>query len=419
MFKSVINLFFTSTAKDTAVLLAGIGISTISGLFLIALLTRNLNAEDFGLIITAMVVSQLVADLFDMGINTSTVRFIASAEGHLKKTYTNINYSLKLLLSVFAALGILIFSTPISILVINNENMSQYLQLSSLGVFLMMIISWGQNVFRANNKFLPSAVASASINILRSTVVFTLIIFGISDAPSIYFSLQAVLIFAVVWIVKKYGEILLPGKSNFKYFKDVAVFALPVGLSFSIWAIYSKLDQILIMNLLGEKEAGIYGLAFRISGLMFLVSAAFASAISPRFASMETKEFINYFKKTVLAGFFLGLLSLFIIPFAPIIVPLFFGENYLASVIPFQILLTAMAIFIMSVPFSYAILYHFRKPNFALITSVFYLLLSWLLLNFLIPEFASVGAAFAILAVHLIQLLISSIYFMFLQWRRR
>ena len=53
---------------------------------------------------------------------------------------------------------------------------------------------------------------------------------------------------------------------KFKYieYHEIIKFGLPIGLSFAIAALYTRLDQLLVFRYLGEEAAGIYGLAARL-----------------------------------------------------------------------------------------------------------------------------------------------------------
>jgi O-antigen/teichoic acid export membrane protein len=218
----------------------------------------------------------------------------------------------------------------------------------------------------------------------------------------------------VIYLFWKYGLGFLKQNISFKYFKDVLKFGLPVGVGFAIAAIYTRIDQILLFNILGKEEAGIYGFAYRIATVILFASFAFNSALNPRFASLSPDKFIAYFKKASLATGALALSCLVAIPLAPFVIPPLFGQNYAQAVLPFQILVLGSAFFVLYSPFNSAILYRYKKPYFSLIVSVISLVSLYLLLMYLIPVYKSVGTAMAISLIYFCQLIISVLYFGYL-----
>lgn len=405
----------SATAKDSLIMMIGFVISAFFSFLMLVILTRNLNTFNFGLFVTALTFTQLVSDFFEMGINAATLNFLTPSEGGKKMSYLKSLLITKAVTAFFVSIGVYLLAPFISTSILNNFQILPLIQISSIGIFLLMFILWLQVVYQADKNFVVASFINFSGNVLRVLGLLILFYLGFFNFISGYLSIQLILIPVVLVAFYMVGIKYLNTKDPVTHIRQVLKFSLPVGLSFSMWAIYSRLDQILVLQLKGAEEAGVYGLAFRIISVLLLVSSALNNAIAPRFASIAHDEFGAYFKKTLLASLGLVFLAILSIPFAPIVLPLIFGANFYHSVLPFQLLVIATAFFIFASPINYAILYRYKNTHFALWTSVLYLGIIWILLNIFVPLQGSVGAALSVLILNMIQLVVSVGYFIYLQ----
>ena len=412
------KMYLTSaTARDSLIMLLGAAFSTVLGFFLTVILARGLSAIELGLILTALTFTQLISDMFELGINSSALNFISSAGDYEKPVFLKTTFIAKLIAAGIVGSGVFLLALPLSQVIFRSDAMVPFIQISSVGVAMMMFVGWEQTVFQAEKRFLLSMLLGSSINILRLLVILAIILLGIFSPISAFTALQIVLpVVIIVFFLRIRRNFLQVANSNLVY-RKVFGFGLPVGLGFALAAIYTKLDQILIFNLLGGAEAGIYGLAFRVMSVFLFAAAALNAAVTPRFASLHPDQFQSYFRKTLLAAFGLGFLSALVILAAPFILPIIFGVKFYSSILPFQILSVGAIFFIFSSPFYTAILYKFKKTKYSLFLSLISLALIWGLLNFLIPAYKSLGAAIAVTCVYGLQLALSVGFFVF--WNRK
>lgn len=413
-----VKLYFTSaTAKDSLIMLFGAALSTVLGFFLIVILARGLSPVELGLIFTALIFTQLVSDMFELGVNSSTLNFISSAERGEKLVFLKTTFIVKLITVGVVGSGVFFLALPLSQVIFRSDAMVPFIQISSVGVALLMLIGWEQAVFQAEKRFILSMFLGSSINVLRLLVILGIILLGIFNPVNAYIALQIILPIAVIAFFLRIGRNFLQVSSSALIYRKIFGFGLPVGLGFALAAIYTKLDQIMIFNLLGGAEAGIYGLAFRVMSVFLFAAAALNAAVTPRFASLHPDQFPAYFKKTLVAALGLGFLSALAILVAPAFLPIIFGAKFYSSIVPFQILSVGAIFFILSSPFYTAILYKFKKTKYSLFLSLVSLALMWGLLSLLIPVYKTLGAAIAVTSVYGLQLIISVAFFFF--WRRR
>jgi O-antigen/teichoic acid export membrane protein len=412
MWKIFKDYFLSATAKDTFYLFLGTIISTVLNFVLVIILTRNLSVADFGLFITALTFSQLVSDLFEMGINPATLNYVSS-QPQEKLKFIKGSLVIKLIISILVGLGTFLLSYPISLLIFNKSAIIPYIQISSIGIMLLIISAWGQTVLQGEKRFLAAAIVNTSPNLLRLFALLLILILGLFTAFNALWSFYLVLFLTSILVFIFIGKSFIISNINKTDLQKIISFGIPIGLGFSVAAVYTRLDQILVLNLAGEEEAGIYGLASRVAIFFIFASTALSSAAIPRFTSISDETFFSYFKKNLQASGLLVVFSILAIILAPVFLPLIFGTRFYNSVMAFQILTLGAIFFTLESPFINAIVYRYKKNKFSLTLSLISLTFIWILLNLLIPVFGSVGAAIAVAAVYLLQLLISAIYFYF------
>ncbi len=411
MIKKIKNFLFSSTSKDSLTLLIGNVITLSLNTILLIILTRNLSISDFGLIITGLSFIQLMSDGFEFGINSAILNFVPAASSWEKGVFLKSSFILKLLISLVLFFAILLFAKPISILIFNNPKILPIIQISSLSVFLMILFFWGISFLQAERRFKFAATVNSSLNFFRLILILILLLLNVFNLISVYLSLTLALALSVLLILFKLKVSLLLFKTPYTKYIQIIKFGLPIGIGFGLAAIYTRLDQIFILNLTGEREAGIYGLAQRLTLFFILAATSFGGAFVPRFTSIEGNRFLSYFKKTLLASLALAIITLGFIPISQIFIPLIFGSRFENSIAPFQILTVGIAFFILFMPFYSAIIYRFKKPFFATVISLVSVLVIFLLLNIVVPLYKSIGAAIVMSSVYGLQLLAAIIYF--------
>ncbi len=417
--KRILNYFLQSeTARDTMYLLSGTVISNVFGFALMAFITRSLNPIGFGLFVTALAFAQMLADFSELGINPSSLNFVAKSSGKEKLLLIKNSFLLKVFVTGIVSLFVYLLSGPIANIVFKNGDMIPFVQLSAIGGFLLALVAWSQSIFQSEKRFLLSSVLNTSTNVFRFAAVGILLLSGLSSPVGAYGVFQIILGLSVAIFFIAHDLKFLKQDVKISRIKQIFFFGLPIGASFSLGSIYTRLDQILVFNYLGSGEAGIYGLASRLFLVLVFIISAFSSAIAPRFAHMSIAEFKNYFIKSIYAC--VGLVGLIILSIiiSPFFVPLIFGDAFKQSVIPFQILALGTIFFIFSIPLNLVLIFRQQKNTFIFVIGVIAFALTWYLLNNLIPKFGINGAALAMALVNLFQLVSFAIYTLYLKGKK-
>lgn len=404
------KLFFSDTSKDSLILLSGTIVSNLINLLIVFILARSVSSGNLGLIFTGLIFIQLVTDLLELGINPA---LLALAPSHLteQKKLVSSSFSIKLLISLVSSGICYLFSSQIAWLIFKNNQMNYIIQISSLGIIFLTIIFWSQTIFISLRDFKTSMLINTSINILRLLGISYLLFLGIIGMLDFYLAMQLVLFVSVCIIFYKLNYLLSLRSIEKDLILKVLRFGFPIGMGFALAALYTKLDQILILRISGEEEAGIYGLASRLSMFFIFAVSAFNSAIIPRLTSLENSQLKSYFQKSVVASRFLALGSFGIVILGALVIPFVFGKQFISSMVPFEILGLGMVFFILSTPYSSIILYRYKKNYYSFWMSLLSVILIFILLEVFIPNFKSIGAALSVCLIYFLQLIINYIYY--------
>lgn len=413
--KRFIRPFKTTTVKDISILLFGNVSSVVLGFALTWILAKSLTPAIFGIFATARVFIQLMFKLLEFGFRPAILNFY-SGEHKNKDVYLKIIFLLLIFFTLIAGIIIFVLSPWIALTIFRSKEMLPYLQISVTGIIFFVLISCGLGFFQARRRFFESAIVTILMNLSRITLVIAaLLVFAkLTSHLYLFLALQIGLIVPIIFIIARIDWSFLKSKIKVGYFKEILNYVFPIGLGYAFVALYTRIDQLLVFNLLGDTEAGFYGLASQLGTSVIFFAYAFSSAMIPRFVSLGNKEFKTYLFKTILLSLFLAAILLLIIPVSSPLLLFLFGEKYSHSILPFQILLFSAVFFLLSLPFSNAILYRFKRVWSQ--TLIYFLSLIAVLIAILIftPGFGVAGAAFAVLLMYIFQFLLTLVYFSFL-----
>jgi O-antigen/teichoic acid export membrane protein len=219
--------------------------------------------------------------------------------------------------------------------------------------------------------------------------------------------------YLVVYLYKFKKEIF-----NWKFKKSIAFKLLkdswPLFFSSIAVVIYMKIDQIMIGEILGEKELGIYSAAVRISEMWYFVPVIISNSIFPAiiYAKKKSKKlYLNKLQK--LYAFFLwfsAIMSILVFFIAPFLIKISFGEGYELSARVLSIhIWSGVAVFLGVASCKHLLAENLTRIDlYRTIIGVFVNIF----LNFLlIPIYGIIGAAFATLISQFFSAYFSNLFF--------
>ncbi len=366
------------------------------GLFIGVWVARYLGVQQFGLLSYATAFVGLFSTLSDLGLSSLAIKSIANQPGK-KDVILGTIFWLKL----YGGIVSLLLTVGFIFMFRQNDSLTIYLVaiLASVGVFQSFdtIDLWFQSqvqskyiVIVRNAAFILTAIAKIILIYIHAPL---LAFAGAILAETILNSLGLISIYRI----KKYSLGLWYW--NLPLAKILLKESWPLIISGFTIMIYMKIDQIMLGEMLGIKEVGLYSSATRISEVLYFIPIAIASSVAPSIyaAKRDKNEFLYYQKienlirLLSLTAFVIALPMSFL---SGTIITFLFGNEYVASGSILAVHIWASVFVFMGVGASYWFIAEgltsltFHRTLMGAITNI--------VLNFiLIPIYGGIGAAIA------------------------
>jgi O-antigen/teichoic acid export membrane protein len=360
------------------------------------LVVRYLGPEQFGLLSYAISFYGLFSTISILGLENISIRELVKYPGR-RDDILGSAFLLRLIggivTIILIALTLFISGEPteISILILIISTSAIFQSFSVIDYY-----------FRAEVK------AKYSVYVMMASVLFTSllkILLIILKAPLIYFAIVlSVEFFAMAagfLLVYKYNKLKI---INWNFREETAMNLLkdswPLILSGLVIAIYTKIDQVMIKNMLDSKELGNYAAAVRLSEAWYFIPIALTNSLFPAIVNakkLSNKFYLNRMQKLydILAWIAITI-AVPVSIFSGDIISIIFGNEFQSAAPVLTIYIWAgVAVFLGVASSQYLITENFTKLSFfrTLIGMVINVILNLVL----IPKYGIIGAAYATL----------------------
>ncbi|PFD99359.1 flippase [Priestia megaterium] len=305
---------------------------TLLSLIVMIWMTRYLGAEQIGLLNYAQAFTVLFSAIASLGLDNIIIRdMIRNPEK--KENLLGTAFFLKILGSIFT----IIISYCAILIMKPNDDLIHLLviiiSLSSLfkSVYVIDILFQSQ----VNSKWTVLAQGIASIIISLLKVIFIWI-----KAPLIYFAVTLTLetIFVgigLIFFLFKNGESIFKWKLNVNLAKYLLGESWPLIITTLGVALYMRIDQIMIGQIIGPYELGIYSVGIKLTEFWYFIPLALANSIFPSVVYLKDSNYNLYMLKlqkfyTVLTWGSI-IIAIIVSVFADFIIVLLFGKTFAAA----------------------------------------------------------------------------------------
>ena len=339
-------------AKNTAFLtLASVGQKLVAFVYF-ALIARIVGVENTGVYFLALSITTMVGVLADFGLTPVLIREVAK---HPKKQQSLLSsvIGLKLGLSILAAAVVVALSFALG-----YDSTTRLLMYAAIAVMVLdtfHLTFYGMFRGRHDLRFESLGIVVGQL-VTLAVGLSTLII-----APNLLFLILALLagslwntLYAGYQLHKARIRPFLPSWDG-STAKKLLKIALPFALAAIFVKIYSTVDSILLEQYLGSEAVGFYSIAYKLTYAFQFLPMAFMAALYPTFSSLikagkreelgRTFEQGLWYMALIAVPVTLGVASV-----ADLVVPLIYGTNYLASVLPLQVLIFALLLIFLDFP---------------------------------------------------------------------
>lgn len=370
----------------------------IIGIFIFAWVARYLGPEQLGLMSYVVAFVALFSALSILGLDNIVIRNIIS-NPKKKREYLGSALFLKFLGSL---LMLLLSVIGISLIEPNNNLIILFVGIISLGYIFKSfdaIDIWFKSQVQSKYSVYARSIAFLIISSLK-------IIFIVTQQPLIAFILIFALnslisaILLIYFYHKKTKLSLFKWKIKYTIMKDLLKDGWPLILSGIAVMIYMRIDQVMIGNMLGNTQLGIYSVAVKLSESWLFLSMIIASSVFPAILNARKKSKKLYLNRmqTLYDSFtwFTIPIALIITFISPSIIRILYGNTYMGAATVLSILIWSGVFSFLGVASSqYLIAENLTKISFYRTTIG--MVINVILNVILIPFYGIIGAAIATL----------------------
>ena len=370
------------------------GISFIT----LPIFTRVLSTEEYGVISIynsweQIIIIFLTLNLSNSVFNVGLVRFDNDRD-NFQSSMVGLEIIITLIMSLIL---FLVYNSLIPIIQLDYR----YIFIMTVQCFFTIILGMWTLRQRFDYNYKKMTIVSV-LNIILGVLVSLVLVFMLKDKSFGKISGTAIILmiiglFCFFDMVKGKKSIV-----NFKYWKFALLYNIPMIPHFISSVILNQLDRIMIQNMIGLSEAGIYSVAYSSACVVYILNQALAASYNPWLLQRLKKKMYSGIKQVVNAILLLYLsLLILIILFAPEIMKIMATVDYYDGI--YVIPPVAGSMFFILLFTMFAPIEHYSlKTKFIGIASTVSALVNVLLNYIFINAFGYLAAGYTTLACYVI-----------------
>ncbi|MDD2963624.1 MAG: polysaccharide biosynthesis C-terminal domain-containing protein [Bacteroidales bacterium] len=381
-----------SLLHDIAGVFSGNVAAMVAVLLTNIVLSRTLGPANYGVYTSLLAVLLISVSIVQLGITRSAVFHLGQNPAQ-RPTVVHAVFNLWIITSVAG-----VFISLLAVAVLNNGNFTWPMVALALPVIPMILgnvylggVFLGLEEIRQSNRlyYLP-----ATLTFLLSILMVWWLDWGVAGALGAAL-VSSSLVFGVTFfqLVKRFGWVFpAPGDMLVK----VSRLGVMYAFTFMLLQLNYKADVLLLQKLRPAAEVGFYSLGVSVSEQLWLIPFAMGMVLMSRTANEANRELSA--RRTALlvkGGLALSIVGSVVLWFAvPVLIPLVFGSDFVASVGVVQAIVPGIVVFVVFRLLE-SHLAGLGKPWLALWALVPSLVINLGLNLWLIPRYGALGAAWA------------------------
>lgn len=386
-------------------------ISKLVPLIMIPIITRLMpNSTYFGINDMSNTLISFASSLAILGMYDAMFRlFFDRDDLKHKKIICSTTIIFTLALSVVTALLIIVLKKPIENIFFEGQNYNYLIYIIAIAVLVSATNSIIAAPTRMQNKKKVFLIVNTVSPIISYSIAIPLLLNG-------HYIIALPIASAISGIIIEVTFIILNRKwfdlknFDFKILKSLLYIAIPLFPNFIIYWIFNSLDRIMITNIIGIGQSGIYAVGSKIGSISQLIYTAFAGGWQFfSFSTMKEKNQIESNSKIFeyLAVISYGAIAL-MCTFSLLIFKILFAKEYIDAYIVSPYLFAApLLLMLFQILSNQFLIIKKTWPNFFILLTgaVLNVLLNYLL----IPILGIEGASIATLLGYMVSLIITII----------
>ncbi len=409
----VIPIWKSQTAKSVSFILSSSIANSILGFVISIIILRNLPAEDIGILYPLVSLLLMTNQFGDLGLSISFVKIFSrlklddlSGETHRTDQLISTYFWMKFILAtLISSLGF-IFATEISVLLLDTEKYTQWVQFTFIVAFFQFFTTLFQSLAQANERFKHLALSRTLPQLVKFLgIAIFLILQKLNFAWAFFFFFQLPILSLIIVMLGSHSKRTLHSLSLGIEKKNVSAL-YNVGkwicLSMVTNAAIAHSDILMTRSLVGDHELARLLGGQRLASVLPLISTSLVTVLLPKVNSMQGPKELNFFiRKSIKIMPLITGVFLLAIPLAPFFIPLLLGEKYESSIVIFNAFLIVQAIGVFITPLS-LVFYRLNKEYVMSGINLFQMIVNLVGNYIFIPLYGAIAAAGTTLACKLI-----------------
>lgn len=391
-----------SLAKRVLVLILGNGLTQIVNMVFMMIVVRVLATHEYATYQQANLIANTIMPFLILGIPISLSCFIPKFTTRREsKTLVIQTFIIMNIMGLIGMSLIFIFSNIISAKY-NNLDLSFYLKMYSIYVFLEVAISYYPNYFLGTDRSKKLAVISFIFSIVKMFFLLICIFVFSSKLKYLFWGVIISSFIKYIWIVFEMMNYYKYERFQFstELIKEQFAYSIPIGLSSIIGILAATLDKNMVAYFFKPEQYAVFANgAFEIP-LIEVITGSITAVLIPELSRLYNKQgsnnekILDIWKNSIVSSCAILVPIMFgLMVFSKGFVLFLFSEKYLASIPIFEIYLLTLPL--RSINFG-SMLIISNNQNKILINSGISIVLSFILNLILIKLLGFYGAALAI-----------------------
>jgi O-antigen/teichoic acid export membrane protein len=386
----------SKVALNTTALAAGRGLVAFTGIASVALATRYLGLEAYGALTAAVAFVTAFSPLADIGLSTIAAREMAKRPGEEERVVGAV-FALSLFLTAVSALVLVSASQFVYGGAENAELRRAILILAVTGLPMGAAAVATGAYFVSRQQAWVGMVAGVAGSLTTLLLLGLAVALGWGFTGIVVAYAATATAYGATMVIFSRGKVRLRPYFDRVFTRKLLVWALPLGLSMILQAIYWRVDTILLSLLADKAQVGLFGLAFKVVDAVLVLPFYITITLLPEFARLaEARERLDLLVERALRLMLFVVVPMFatLFVYADQVVDLAGGNNFEGAATVLRILLVGLAMAFLSTVVGQALVALNRQAWF-LIAGIFVLVVNVSIATALIPLLGARGAAVA------------------------
>jgi len=315
------------------------------GIFVLSFITsiiiaRTLGPAGKGAATLIILVPVLLSQVINLGLHQSNIYFLGKKKENFQEILENSSFFI-LTVGLISATILWFLRTNIASLLSLKEYQT-VIGIATLLIPLTLSFNIYSNILLGQKRFKERNLVQIIYSTSYLFFVFILVyIFHFWVLGVIISVIIANLISITInlWLIKKNGYSFLPNL-NLKLLKESIAYGVKSQLGNVLQFFNYRLDMFLVGFFLGTASVGIYAISVGMAELLWFIPTSMGTILFPMVADeMQEKsdQFISLICRQTL--FLVMIVAFILFSISKFVIPFFYGKQFLAAIMPFNILL--------------------------------------------------------------------------------